>query len=351
MTSLYMAEQLPLFQNVVFSKRDDARNTKRVSVDLQQCQNCQFVFNAAFDESQMDYNSNYQNEQWYSQRFDDHLNAIVTGLIEKGYRSKKIIEIGCGKGTFINKLRQSGFTSIKGYDPAFEGNAPDIICDYFKGQSADEPVDLIIIRHVLEHIAKPFDFLKTVAHANHHHGTVYIEVPDFQWIVRKKAFWDIYNEHCNYFTPQTLTSMFASSEYHLTFEDQYLSLFGELNTLQLPGANQIAAFSWDMQSRVDQWKTIVENHQHRFVVVWGAASKGVVFANIIDPHADIIKYFVDINPKKQGKYIGGTGHAIISPTQLKESHNLPITVIVANNNYLDEITKEVTTFNPQILTL
>jgi len=340
-----------LFQNVVFVDQNDAKNTKRARLDLQQCQYCQFVFNVAFDESQMNYSGDYQNEQGYSQRFDDHLNTIVTDFLEKGYRNRKIVEIGCGKGTFINKLRQAGFANITGYDPAFEGSDPDIICDYFKGQSTDEPANLIILRHVLEHIAKPFDFLKTIAHANRFQGTIYIEVPDFHWIVREKAVWDIYNEHCNYFTPQVLSSMFASSECHLSFGDQYLSFFGELNSLQSPVANGSLAFPQNVQNHVNQWKATLENHKHRFVVIWGASSKGVIFANLVDPHAEIIKCLVDINPKKHEKFIGGTGHKIISPSQMKEYHDFPITIIVANKNYLDEIKKEFAIRTLKILTL
>jgi len=354
LTLLYMAERLPLFQNVVFSNQEDARRIKRVEVSLKKCQYCQFVFNDAFDESLMDYNSDYQNEQGHSRQFDLHLDAVVANLLERGYRNKRIVEIGCGKGTFINKLRQAGFTNIRGYDPAFEGNDPDIVCDYFTGQSADESADLIILRHVLEHIARPFDFLKTIVHANHSHGTIYIEVPDFQWIVREKAFWDIYNEHCNYFTPQVLSSMFASSDFHLSFEEQYLSFFGDLNSFQPPDMQKTKETlhfpEQSIQDHINHWKALLENHRHRLIVVWGAASKGVIFANLLDPHAEIIKYLVDINPKKQGKYIGGSGHEIISPTQLKKFSESQLTIIVANKIYLDEIKKEVEKLDSQILT-
>jgi len=355
-TALYTAEELPLFQNVVFADRDDAKNTKRARIDLQECQNCQFVFNAAFDESQMNYDGRYQNEQGHSRYFGTYLDAVVAELQAKGFQNKRVIEIGCGKGAFISKLRQAGFTNTKGYDPAFEGNDPDIICDYYKGQSADEPADLIVLRHVLEHVAKPFDFLKTIAQANRSLGTIYIEVPDFQWIVRENAFWDIYNEHCNYFTSQTLSSLFALSECHPSFEDQYLSFFGDLSSLRPPGPRLPVKGETEEADKVcaehiHRWKAILENHKHHCIVVWGAASKGVIFANLIDPHAEIVRVFVDINPKKQGMYIGGTGHKIISPVQLKEFRDSPMTIIVANKNYLDEIKQEVKELKPQILTL
>ena len=37
--------------------------------------------------------------------------------------------------------------------------------------------------------------------------------------------------------------------------------------------------------------------------IWGAGAKGFTFLNILDKNASLIKYVVDINPKKQNKYI------------------------------------------------
>ncbi len=44
---------------------------------------------------------------------------------------------------------------------------------------------------------------------------------------------------------------------------------------------------------------------------------------------------VDINPKKQGRFVSGTGHPIIDPRSL-ENHRGRL-IVVTNSNYLDEI--------------
>jgi hypothetical protein len=56
---------------------------------------------------------------------------------------------------------------------------------------------------------------------------------------------------------------------------------------------------------------------------------------LIDPNRQCILCVVDINHKKQGTFIAGTGHPIINHEKLKD---FGIScVIVINANYFDEI--------------
>ena len=80
----------------------------------------------------------------------------------------------------------------------------------------------------------------------------------------------------------------------------------------------------------------------RKVVVWGAGSKGVTFLNILKAQGEIDS-IVDLNPHKQGKYVPGTGHPVVSPEYLKEFQ--PDTVIVMNPIYADEIAGSLKAMN------
>jgi len=70
------------------------------------------------------------------------------------------------------------------------------------------------------------------------------------------------------------------------------------------------------------------------IVVWGAVSKGVTFSNVMGLNL-FVPYLVDINPKKWGKYVAGTGQQIISPDFLKKYQ--PEIVIILNPLYREEI--------------
>ena len=71
------------------------------------------------------------------------------------------------------------------------------------------------------------------------------------------------------------------------------------------------------------------------LTLWGAGAKGVMLANMVDPDACVFDCVVDVNPRKQGGYLPGTGHAIVSSRELLERGGA--TVVSTNSNYKDEI--------------
>ena len=70
--------------------------------------------------------------------------------------------------------------------------------------------------------------------------------------------------------------------------------------------------------------------------IWGAAAKGTTLANVMDPQNRRIRFLIDINPAKQGKYVAGTGHPIVSPAHLKDRNGQVAGILNMNPNYLDE---------------
>ncbi|EFV4334152.1 class I SAM-dependent methyltransferase, partial [Campylobacter jejuni] len=67
-----------------------------------------------------------------------------------------------------------------------------------------DKIDLIIFRHLLEYINTPFDFLSDVAKLLKNDGLVYIEIPNFSKSVQYSRFYDIYNDHCGYYSKNTI---------------------------------------------------------------------------------------------------------------------------------------------------
>jgi hypothetical protein len=70
------------------------------------------------------------------------------------------------------------------------------------------------------------------------------------------------------------------------------------------------------------------------VVLWGAGSKAVGFLSAIELD-DAITAVVDVNPFKQGTFLPGSAHEIISPQKLLEIS--PDLVVVMNPAYAGEI--------------
>ena len=75
----------------------------------------------------------------------------------------------------------------------------------------------------------------------------------------------------------------------------------------------------------------------RKAVLWGAGSKGITILNMLRESSGErgIEYVVDINERKHGKYIAGSGQKIVAPAFLPDYG--PDFVIVMNPIYLNEI--------------
>ena len=52
---VYEVNDLPIFQNKVYSSKQEATQSKRSNIKIVQCQECGFIFNALFDPLLMDY--------------------------------------------------------------------------------------------------------------------------------------------------------------------------------------------------------------------------------------------------------------------------------------------------------
>lgn len=331
---LFRVSDVPVLQNRVFDTRDEAVHCAVGDVVLVQDSYTGLVFNSAFDPNKLVYDSNYQNEQAYSVAFQNHL-ASVTTIIDRHFREQSLIEVGCGKGYFLDYLTQRGY-DITGIDPAYEGDNPAIVKSHFEAE-LDLSADAIVLRHVLEHIVDPVAFLADICHANGGSGLIYIEVPCFDWICNNKAWFDIFYEHVNYFREQDFYHMFANVvESGHVFGGQYLYVVADLSSLRQPGDPiDRVNFPKDFSDGVDKACSVAKRAKHN--AIWGGASKGVIFALYMQREGASIDLAIDINPVKQGKYLPRSGVKVCSPEDAAEYLQVDTPVFVMNSNYLKEI--------------
>lgn len=344
---IYRQQPVPRIQNKVYATKREAQGAPCTNVVLAQSLDNGFVFSAEFDDAVIDYDMHYQNEQSNSAFFQQHLGHVITIMEENNCLKGKVVEIGCGKAYFMNLLLEKG-VDITGYDPTYEGDSPKVIKDFFSDKYTDVAADFIILRHTLEHIGRPFDFIQTVAKANNFKGRIYIEVPTFEWIAAHHATEDIFHEHCNYFTLDTLQMLFNKSIGGHFFNGQYIYVIAELADVKTE-LEKTAIVPWDVkfEEKIATYSALARNANA--MAVWGAGAKGSTFLNLIDKKAEKVKCVIDINPRKQQMYVGGTGHPIIKPSELKDYGVTD--VIVMNTNYLDEIKAVTDQLSINLITL
>lgn len=339
---LYRAEQLPVFQNRMFSTAQEATACARGDVVLVQDPKTGLIFNRAFRPELMQYDADYQNEQAVSSVFRSHLDEI-TRIVDRHFRGCSLIEVGCGKGYFLEHLDALGF-EITGLDPAYEGVNPKVIKARFSPEAGLQ-AEGIVLRHVLEHIQQPADFLAELCEANRGGGSIYIEVPCFDWICRHRAWFDVFYEHVNYFRLDDFRRLFGRiHEAGHVFGGQYLYVVADLASVRRPSAGGRGAFEFpaDFTASVERHAGKIRARQAAqgasgSSVVWGGASKGVIFSLFMQRAGAQVDLVVDINPVKQGRYLPATGLRVSSPEEMLAQVAAGADIYVMNGNYLAEI--------------
>ncbi len=334
-SEIFRAEALPVLQNRVFATAAEALASATGDVVLVQDPDTGLIFNSLFDPGRLVYDQSYQNEQAGSGVFQGHLDAI-TAVIDRHFRGRTLIEVGCGKGYFFEHLQALGYR-ITGIDPAYEGYNPWVVKARFErglGLSAE----VVILRHVLEHVPDPVSFLASIAEANGGKGCIYLEVPCFDWICRRRAWFDIFYEHVNYFRLPDFHGMFGSilESGHL-FGGQYLYVVADLSSLRRPrfDPTHAAQVPVDFLAAIDLHRASAANGKRN--AIWGAASKGVTFALYLQRAGAAFEFAIDINPMKQEKFLPCSGLRVLSPEKTMPLLHSGDNVFVMNSNYLDEI--------------
>jgi len=332
---LYRVTDLPVLQNRTFADAASARESARADIVLVQDALSGLIFNQAFDPARLSYDSDYQNEQAWSGQFQQHLNDVER-IIARYFTGQSLIEVGCGKGYFLELLRGLGY-SVTGIDPAYEGENPDVIKAPFT-RGLGLAADAVVLRHVLEHIANPVAFLAEIADANQG-GRIYIEVPCFDWILEHRAWFDVFYEHVNYFRHDDLRRLFGTvyESGHL-FGGQYLYIVADLSSLRTISVGRVPRLEMpvDFTRSIERAVRIIQAAPEQGSAIWGASSKGVIYSLFLQRAGVAVDQVVDINPSKQGRYLPGSGLRVSSP---QETLALPdgAHVFVMNSNYLEEI--------------
>ncbi len=351
-------QEVPAHCNLLWPEKSMALEAPRGEIRLGYCSTCSHIYNYAFDAHQMEYTQAYENSLHFSPRFQDYATSLAGKLIERyDLHNKTIIEIGAGKGDFLIMLSEMGGNRGLGFDPSYE---PDLnhhrsdrvtfIQDFYSESYADLDADLICCRHVLEHIDEPSTFIANIRRAIGERGetVVFFEVPNVSYTLIDLGIWDIIYEHCSYFNSQSLAWLFTAAGFNVrdvreTFSGQFLTIDAlPANNLELQGeksrgiSEDAAQFALNYQQKVGAWRQeISKTVQHgQRAVVWGAGSKGVSFLNTVNGER-AFEYVVDLNPRKQGMFIAGTGQKIVLPAFLKEYQ--PDLVVIMNPNYENEI--------------
>ena len=155
------------------------------------------------------------------------LNLHTSGLQDN--QSIRVLDIGCGRGLLLNALSAMGADCLGIERNEFPG---DDKVDFKMHIGAltdtdlkDESFDIIVIWHVLEHIAETRLLLKSIANHLREGGTLVVSVPNYSsWQRRlfgKHWFHLDIPRHILHFERQWLVNELASLGFHFTTESTF----------------------------------------------------------------------------------------------------------------------------------
>lgn len=332
----------------------------RGDIRLFGCAGCGFAWNAAFDPSLVRYGAGYEGTQTASGTFNAHLARQIERLRNRLNlpAAAAVLELGAGQGEFLTAMAHLAGASGTGYDPAYrekpEHPLVRIVPDAFP-ESVDKPFDLFACRMTLEHLTMPAALLEQVAGlAPGSDAGAFVTVPDATRIWSEGAFWDIYYEHVNYFTPHALRVLleragFRDIEIETGFGGHYIEATARFPrtpaALDAPQPGGIPAPSFSSAgTRLD---AAVQSFRDAFaarppgaakLVLWGGGSKAVAFLAAV-PEATGHVTIVDINPARSGGYLPGSAGRVTAPHDI--AGDCPPLVIVMNENYLAEVRRHL----------
>lgn len=258
-------------------------------------------------------------------------------------KNKRILEIWASDGCFLNLFKETNI--VEGIEPskmlvetAKKKYDLNIEHGYFTKKSCEwKKFDLIICRHVLEHIEMLKAFIENMDNLINEEWKIYIEIPDIENILDNLNYSNFFHEHINYFSKDVIIDYFKKLWYKILFltnNEVHNWSFGVL----LEKNKKENEFS-DIQKKIEQDKSkfkkliIWKNYQN--IAWYGAANKTFKLISIFELENDLSCVY-DINDSLQNNYLPTEKPIIIKKSQEIVSDQ-PDCIIIFATSYTTEI--------------
>jgi 2-polyprenyl-3-methyl-5-hydroxy-6-metoxy-1,4-benzoquinol methylase len=355
--------------------------------DIVCCFHCGAVY-ADTSGTQADYDHSYANSSSYGNARGigsgidkddaDRLNEIALWLKKRiPTENTRVADISCGNGGLLIRLSRYRFSSLTGIDPSTDCVERLKAAEFFahQGHLGKLPENcvtygLIIISHVLEHVANIANALSAVKEIISKNGKIYIDVPDASSYIdntKNTSPFQYFNlEYVNHFDPSILMVIasinslviddvvekeFPFSNYREYGVDVILSRHKQGSSHSFHGKNKNA-----LREKILTYARLPQHEQgsfwfnlakeHRPILLWGAGLQAQrQLENPILKQLNIV-VVVDRDPNKQGKLFAG---CMISPPE-EGLHHLPenTLIIISAVFFAEAIKKELAKINADL---
>ena len=222
-------ELLNFCEQPIVHNLNDTKDSKYLKFPfvLGQCLSCNFVSLMKPIDPKILYENYFTISAWKNQPHVARLIELIKQISNTDL-TQKVLDIGCNDGSFLEALREARFTNISGieptkdsYDLAFSKGL-NVEHDFFPNENIKlDHYDIVISRHVLEHITDLDSFFLGVNLCIKDNGILVIEIPDSEAIFYRLDY-ALWEEHVNYFTYNTLKLLLSMHGFEIIHYEKTL---------------------------------------------------------------------------------------------------------------------------------
>ena len=311
----------------------------KTRISLVQCRNCDFIFNQSFDFEAIkkEYSSkNYISRKIVSSAMNKTIQSIKESILHHCKKALmgggiELLEIAPGRCDLLLALARH-CDSLLTIDPSNislqSQNIPkhQHIQGFFDESIASkirQKPNLIIFRHLLEHIEHSGEFLRQVVQLADEKALLYIEVPNAPEWLGNLRFYEIFNDHCGQYQESVLCNFMADLSCEcvgkiMLYDEQHLGLFFQKRA-KFKYQKQ-KSLSYDeglktlLQKRIKDFNALITSFEN--IALYGAGAHGNTLISFLEPKILAkIKLCFDLDDKKQDKYLQSTAIKITKPSK------------------------------------
>ncbi|MDQ3484142.1 MAG: class I SAM-dependent methyltransferase [Actinomycetota bacterium] len=311
----------------------------------------------------------------YSESLDVHSRRHVADLLRDRELDAHsfVVEVASNDGYLLRHLVASG-VRVLGVEPtpgpataASAAGVPTV--QKFLGPETAAalvaehgPADVVIANNVMAHVPDLRGFVRGLATLLGEDGVLQVENPGVGALLEHTEFDTVYHEHFCYFSTLAVERLITVEGLHLNDVEVFPALQGgtlRWTCSRAPGRTdraeqQLAAERAQgldtpepflaFGDRVRTLQSELRALLHRVtadggrLAAYGAAAKGATLLNTTGLDAALIDFVVDLNPRKQGRWMPGAQIPIVDPSVLLERQ--PDHVLVLAWNYIDEVRRQ-----------
>lgn len=343
------------------------------------CESCWLVQAEAYSCASELFNEDYAYFSSFSTEWLKHAEEYVRTMVERFglTQESRVIEVASNDGYLLQYVKQRGMRCL-GIEPTASTAAAarlkgiETIEQFFGVALATELVgqgwqaDLTAANNVLAHVPDINDFTAGFAVLLKPGGVATFEFPHLMNLVRDNQFDTIYHEHFSYLSLTAVQRIFAANGLRVFDVEEHPTHGGSLRVFaqradtgtqpKTPRLDELleqeeavglrtAAYYHGFQAKAEKVKDaflaflIEAKRNGKTVAAYGAAAKGNTLMNYAGIRPDLIRFVVDRNPAKQGKFMPGSRIPIVGESSLHEFR--PDYVVILPWNLKDEITRQL----------